>query len=161
MATATKTPKPTARRKANIPETVKAKVWHALKFLAGKETGKAARDVLADGEASEMSVRVEAVVGGREYSEQIVGQLQVGRDETTSRSALDEAGLVANFLALVPKTRHATIEEDWPAHVTEHNGLPEVTDEERNRAEQLLKRLRSRTESPRRGSVRFQRTAKA
>lgn len=130
--------------------------WHSIASIAKKYANKAARNLLSPG-SHEVRLSVEGSVDGEIFSDHFAGELQIGGDEKTSTSSVDQVGLVALLLDNMPKTRSEKILLELPAEFTKLGGkLPEVSDERRHQAEALLAHIRSREEKPKRGAVRFQ-----
>lgn len=132
-------------------------VWHAVKFLSGKNANDAARDLLVAGESIPVRLTIVGTVGDEAVEDHFAGNVEVAHDENTSRpSTPDYEGLVGLLLETMPKTRSDELLATLPAKYTELGALPEVSDEKRKQAKGLLEQLRSRTPSTRRGAVRYQ-----
>lgn len=156
MAT-TKTPAKKRKSAHDKAARERSIAWHSLKYVAGKNANDAARDLLIPGETVDVRLSVEGTVGETVVAETVIGQLQVGHDEPTSKSTTpDQDHLVALLLERMPKTKSDEVLATLPATYTQLGTLPEVSDEKLSQAKALLEQLRSRTPSTRRGGVRFQ-----
>ena len=146
--------KPTKTQKRRL-----SALWHALKFLAGKEANTAARDLLKDGESFDVRLDVSGMVGNVEINERIAGTLSIGHEQTKASAATpDYVGVVAHLLEQMPGTRREALLTELPKHYTANGSLPEVTDERTSQAKSLLEQLRSRKTTTARGAVHFART---
>lgn len=133
-------------------------VAHALKHLTGKITGKAARDLLEDGQQYDVTLTIDATVGGQDLPRQkFAGELTVGHDEkTSSNENPDPAHVLALALELMPKTKRRQLLDNLPRQFTaEGKQLPACDESLHKEAEGLLKQLRGRKEKTRRGGVAF------
>lgn len=148
------------RLKAENDGLARSQLFHVLAKVAGKEAGKAARDLLQPGSSVPCQILINATIAGRSVVEEIVGTLNVNHDSTTNSSVTPELDqLVGLLLHELPKKRRLELLARLPDHWTASKSLPAVPEERTNEAKELLSRLRSRESKVARGSVVFTREA--
>lgn len=150
--------KPAARR-PSTPD--KAAIIRTAAFMALAKFGakEADRELLKAGDAIAVNLNVCGNVNGRFFTDDVIGTLQVGADQTAaSSSGPDHAHLVAVLLESMPRTKRRHFLDALPAGYLETKTLPTVAPETLSAAETLLDRLRDRQTVTRKGNVRFEPT---
>lgn len=133
-----------------------AQLWHALKYVAGKECGDATRAQLLPG-STRVALSIRGSVGRQKVSASITGQLLVNHDQQKATSTTpDYLSVIGRMLEGMAKTKRDAL---LTALADEYSERGEVwcSDDRRKEAKELLEKLRSRRQTTARGSVRFQR----
>lgn len=110
------------------------------------------RDELEAGGAYDVDVTIAGTIGRASVNESVAGQLTVGHDSVTKKSAApDQAQVLAIALQFMPQTRA----EEFRGLLSTGD-LPDVPMDELDAATRLLQRARRQLpDEPRRGSVSF------
>jgi hypothetical protein len=131
---------------------VTAACWAALEAVARKECR---RDALVAGAEYDVALRVAGEVGTKPFACEAAARVVVNHDGVRVVSqAPPIAHLVAVFLGLLPRNQRERVLGELPEQfVAGDNRLPDVDAAFVEAAENLLKRLRARTQQQVRGAI--------
>ncbi|NOX56522.1 MAG: hypothetical protein GXP27_19180 [Planctomycetes bacterium] len=133
---------------------VRAIALAALFYWARREQD---RDSLDAGSETPVELTITGKVGRSSFAEQVKGRLQVGHDSTVASSrGPDDDHLLALVLANLSKKAVNKLTEELPAQFSALGELPPVDSALLSKAQRLRERLRTRTSTLRRGSVRLE-----
>ncbi len=140
-------------------KALRSVVYHALAAHAAKERDRA--QLTAD-QSYGLDISIEASCGAQTMLAEIAGELTVGHASSSAgSSACDIAHLCAYLISQVPKPKQLQILDDLPARFELRGQLPAVADDLVDASARMLKRLRHRTTTEKKGSVSFRPAVKA
>lgn len=158
MIKPTKRQQPEVEFRRRTPEETQA-VVDAAGFIALERDSKkhADRELLPAGETISIDLAVKGHVGGHPFKHEVIGELQIGHDQTTgSTSGPDTPHLVAYLLEQLGPKRRQQLVVSLADHYAKHAELPAVAQETLSAAQTLLSRLRTTKTVEKKGNVRFE-----
>lgn len=145
-----KQPGKQTKKAPNLVE-LHAAIWQFASKVSGENSD---RDSLKDGGVYAVKLHVAAEIEGQVYQSNFEGSVSVGHESVRASSVGATAGEVLAYLLskMNAATRENTLREMAEVYAANGNSLP-VTTAEVEAADEAMKRLRQKTESKVRGSV--------